>query len=197
MSASPESAAAPAKTADRLLDVAADLFRRKGYAQTTTRELAEELGIKKATLYHHISNKEDLLEALCHEALRRLTAEVESIEAADPDRLRAIFVRHLTSAVRDQNLHAATLSAIDSLGPERRERVATSRKAYERMLREVVRADQKAGRLRGDVSAENLTHAMINLLNWTIYWYRPDGGSSAEELAEQFADVFLQGATPR
>ncbi len=53
-------------TATRLVDraenaPAAKLFWTKGYASTTTREIAEVLGVRKASLYHHISCKEDLL----------------------------------------------------------------------------------------------------------------------------------------
>ena len=69
----------PARTKDRLLDTAAELFRRRGYANATTRELADELGIRKATLYHHINNKEELLEAVCLESLRRLMVDVTAL----------------------------------------------------------------------------------------------------------------------
>src|SRR3954471_17781096 len=91
--------ATAATTADRLLETAATLFRRQGYAQTTTRELASMLGIQKASLYHHISTKEDLLYALCKESLRRSTEEVaRAIESVpEAQRLRAAVRAHVTS----------------------------------------------------------------------------------------------------
>jgi AcrR family transcriptional regulator len=184
----------PTRTADRLLDAAAELFRRKGYAQATTRELAEALGIRKATLYHHIKNKQDLLEALCLESLRRLTEEIAALPPDAPDHLRAIMVRHLTSALRDRNLHAATLGELHALAPERRARVAAGRRAYQQLIREAIAADQARGYLRDDIDAEYLTLALLNLLNWSIYWYDAEGAASPEQLADMLADVFLQGA---
>jgi AcrR family transcriptional regulator len=58
----PPTAAEPgAPTVDRLLDTAAGLFWEKGYAATTTREIAAALNIQQASLYYHMSSKEDLL----------------------------------------------------------------------------------------------------------------------------------------
>jgi len=63
-------------TSARLLTVAAQLFHEQGYAATSTRELASILGITKASLYHHIRGKEDLLHAICLESLRRVHGDV-------------------------------------------------------------------------------------------------------------------------
>src|ERR1700749_3249620 len=52
-------------TVDRLLDTAAELFWREGYAATTTREIRAALNIQQASLYYHIASKEDLLYQLC------------------------------------------------------------------------------------------------------------------------------------
>ena len=50
-----------ASTRDRLALSAASLFRTRGYAGATTRELALSLGLQSASLYRHIRKKEDLL----------------------------------------------------------------------------------------------------------------------------------------
>src|SRR5262245_60431539 len=59
-------------TRERILDVALDLFIRKGYAETSLREIAAELGITKAALYYHFAAKADILLAL-HQRVHRLT----------------------------------------------------------------------------------------------------------------------------
>lgn len=51
-------------TRERILDVALELFVRKGYAETSLREVAAELGITKAALYYHFESKQDILLAL-------------------------------------------------------------------------------------------------------------------------------------
>jgi len=47
-------------TGERLFDIAAALFCEKGYAATTTREIAAAAGIQQASLYYHVTGKEDL-----------------------------------------------------------------------------------------------------------------------------------------
>lgn len=64
-----------ATTRERILDVALDLFVRKGYAETSLREIAAELGFSKAALYYHFESKQDILLAL-HMRLHDLTEGV-------------------------------------------------------------------------------------------------------------------------
>ena len=52
---------------DQIIEAAALLFKKKGYAGTTMRDLAAELGIEAASIYHHIKSKEELLEVICFE----------------------------------------------------------------------------------------------------------------------------------
>ncbi|BCW70026.1 TetR/AcrR family transcriptional regulator [Arthrobacter sp. NicSoilB8] len=55
----------PGATArDEILDAAAELFTTQGYANTSTRAIAEAVGIRQSSLYHHFSHKDDILEVL-------------------------------------------------------------------------------------------------------------------------------------
>jgi len=62
-------------TRERILDIALDLFVRKGYAETSLREIAAELGFSKAALYYHFESKQHILLAL-HLRLHGLTEGV-------------------------------------------------------------------------------------------------------------------------
>jgi len=185
----------PARTKDRLLDTAAELFRRRGYANATTRELADELGIRKATLYHHINNKEELLEAVCLESLRRLMVDVTALLETEPDPLRPLILTHLTVALRDRNLHATMLLDSGALTRERRARVIEKRAEYERLVRAVIADDQRAGRLRTDMDPKILTLARQRAGVWSVFWFNPDREWTADELAEHFTELYLHGAS--
>ncbi|MGY1593527.1 TetR/AcrR family transcriptional regulator [Geodermatophilus sp. SYSU D00708] len=55
----------PGDTArDEVLDAAGELFTTRGYAATSTRQVAEAVGIRQASLYHYFRTKDDILEAL-------------------------------------------------------------------------------------------------------------------------------------
>ena len=59
---------------ERIREAALDLFARQGYVATGIRDIAREAGITSSTLYHHVSNKEELLVALMREAFEMLAA---------------------------------------------------------------------------------------------------------------------------
>ncbi|MFI5780515.1 TetR/AcrR family transcriptional regulator [Nocardia sp. NPDC051570] len=65
-----------------ILDAAAELFTTRGYASTSTRSIADAVGIRQASLYHHFAAKDDILDALLDETItgplelaRRLRAD--------------------------------------------------------------------------------------------------------------------------
>ena len=186
-------------TAERLLRLAAALFRKKGYTASTTRELASLLGIQKASLYHHIRGKEDLLFGISVRSLEHITEAVTvARDTASPDqRLNAMLTAHLVTALEDQDMHTTMLIELRSLSPERRQEVRERRAAYQAILRDVISEDQRAGRLRDDIGAGYLTLSLLNLLNWTIFWFDPAGNSSAKELAAIMWTIFHDGARGR
>ena len=54
----------PGKTArEEILDAAAELFTNLGYASTSTRGIADAVGVRQASLYHHFATKDDILDA--------------------------------------------------------------------------------------------------------------------------------------
>ncbi len=184
-------------TASRLLKTAARLFREKGYANSTTRELAMRLGIQKASLYYHISGKEDLLYALCIDSLQRIRQEVEQAltqETQPLKRVQALIRAHLLAALSDQDKHATMLIELRELSGERRAEVLRLRDAYEELVRQTIAEAQLAGLLRNDLPAKYQALALLNLLNWTIFWFRGDGELTPDDLAAMFTTLFLSGA---
>lgn len=183
-------------TADRLLRLAAALFREKGYAATTTRELAEHLGVQKASLYHYIRGKEDLLYEISKESLNRITAAVSAAEASasPPGRLEAMIIAHVESALADQDMHTAMLIELRALSADRKRDVLARRDRYQAMLCDALAEGQAVGQLRTDLDAHFLTLSLLNLLNWTIFWFDPGGGLSPHQVAENFATIFIDGA---
>jgi TetR/AcrR family transcriptional regulator, cholesterol catabolism regulator len=63
-----------------ILQKAAAMFREKGFAATSMRDLAESVGIEAASLYNHIRSKNEILEAICFEVANRFTANLDAVE---------------------------------------------------------------------------------------------------------------------
>lgn len=181
----------------RLLAVAAQQFRTKGYPGTTTRELADLLGLKKASLYHYLSSKEDLLYELCASSVHTMTDEVKGAlkDCAPGERLESAIRAHVQTSIRDRDMHSVMWTEFRYLDASRQFEIKTLRATYEQLFRDLIRDGQAQGQLRHDIDCRYLTLMLLNLLNWTIFWFEPDGPLKSDELADLLAQQFLEGAT--
>lgn len=183
-------------TRERLLAVAAASFRRKGYDATTTRELAAAMGLQKASLYYYISDKQDLLYEICETALQHIYSTVEAAvdEVGHPrDQVEQLIAAHVRAMLEDRDMHATMLVELRALSGDRREKIIELRDSYESLVRDVIERAQEARALRRDLSAHDLTLLLLNLLNWTIFWYVPEGGLNPDQLSDEFRSVYLFG----
>lgn len=183
-------------TRDRLIVVSTQLFFDNGYDATTTREISEKSGIQKASLYHHIDSKEDLLFDICADSLAKMEAAVDRVlaEASDESKLEGAIRAHLDQALRNVAAHSVMLLEMRSLGDERRELLIKKRRDYEGRVQTLIENDQKAGRLRDDMSPRKLTLALMDLINWPIVWFRADGSMDPAAIADFLIDIYLNGA---
>src|SRR5436305_3790643 len=73
----PVDADLPARRREEILDAAARLFAERGYSETDTQVLAEELGVGKGTLYRYFPSKRDLFLAAADRVMRRLRQRMD------------------------------------------------------------------------------------------------------------------------
>jgi TetR/AcrR family transcriptional regulator, cholesterol catabolism regulator len=182
-------------------DAASALFRERGYAATSVRDIAQALNLQGGSLYAHVASKEDVLWSIVGRAADRFHSEVGPIASQSSpasDRLRRMILAHvgvLTSAQRDA---AVFLHEWRLLSPSRRAHVAERRDAYEGLFRRTI-AD---GIESGDFAPTDVrltAMAMLSALNGIATWYRPDGPLTASQIADQHADLFVRalgGAAP-
>jgi AcrR family transcriptional regulator len=85
--------------------VALERFTQKGYAETSLREIAEELGFSKAALYYHFPSKQDILLAL-HVRMHALAKDMEPLasDPSDPEAWPRIVDRLINIAIDNRRL---------------------------------------------------------------------------------------------
>ena len=186
----------PARPREAELHAAATrLFRQRGFHATSMQDLGEALGMNRGSLYHYISAKDELLWAILTRALDLLEERVLPILATD-----APPVERLTDAIREHLRvaadHADELSLIQiewrALDHERQAEMIRRRDAYEARWRATLEAGIADGSLRSfDVRLAGI--GILSACNWFTQWYRPGGGSSVDEIADAFAELFLGG----
>jgi len=179
-----------------VFEVAAEVFHRKGYDNTSMSEVAEAAGLTKAGLYHHVSSKESLLFTVLDSGLDFTESYVmkplESID--DPlERLRTMIDLHLRLVLEERNLEVTgLLHECKTLSPSDRERIDKRKKEYVRMTTKLITDVVKKFNVT-HVNPKLAAFALLGMLNWTYQWYKPSGSSSREEIVENFQDIFLQG----
>ncbi|WDT68277.1 TetR/AcrR family transcriptional regulator [Cloacibacterium sp. TD35] len=81
-----------------ILNVALDLFHKRGYADTSMRDIAEVMNVKAASLYAHIKSKEEIMEWICEDVRNRLmqkNAEINTPGLSYVDKIRILVTNHL------------------------------------------------------------------------------------------------------
>jgi AcrR family transcriptional regulator len=176
------------------------MFRERGYAASSTRELAQRAGVGKATVYHHFPKKEDLLFEICIWAIDGVTDGVERAVADHEGsiaRLQAAIQAHTRCVTDDIDMHATMLLEFRHLSPERLADVAQRRRRYHILVVDLIQDAQDDGTLSSAVSARHQAVLLLNILNWTITWFRPGGDLSSDEIAALSASTFLDGNRSR
>ena len=184
-------------TRQAIIDSARRLFTEKGYAATSTREIAGAVGIQQASLYYHVASKEELLYQLCVSSMEQLLADVQSAvdRSSDPlDRLCALIRAHLTTLLKHQVRHVTMLTELRALSRRHHAEVLALRKKYANLVRAVIQEAQAAGKIRKDIPSKYLYLALLNVLNWAVVWFRRDQALTADQLADLFSPIYLNGA---
>jgi AcrR family transcriptional regulator len=180
-------------------DVASDLFRERGYAATSVRDIARALSVKGASLYAHVTSKEDVLWAIVDRAATRFEAAADRAEAeaearrpGDPTEVLAALVRaHVDVLTADVDEAGVFVSEWRALGPERRAAILDRRDAYEQRFRRRI-VDGIAIGAFSITDPAVASSALLSALNGLATWYDPDGRLSADRIADHLVDLMLR-----
>jgi AcrR family transcriptional regulator len=108
---------------DDILQAAAQIFRQKGYNAASMQDIADAVGLQKASLYYHVSSKQEILLDLLNHALDLLITDMESILQADvpaDEKLHAAMRAYVRRLTAEADLAAVLLLEYRSLEPKRR-----------------------------------------------------------------------------
>jgi len=180
-------------------DVASDLFRENGYAGTSIRDIARALQMRGASLYAHVTSKEDVLWAIVDRAATRFeraadAAEqnAEAVHPGDPVEAFAALVRaHVDVVTHDVDEASVFVSEWRALGPERRAEILRRRDAYQARFRRRIEDGIAVGAFAITDPAIAAT-AVLSALNGVATWYDPAGRLSADRIADHEVDLMLR-----
>lgn len=183
-----------------LLTTAAELFARKGYRATTLDDIASELGLKKASLYHYIDSKDDLLAAIYTEIFDRIEAAVAplaSLPLPVDERLRRMIHAHLAVVSAELPSLSVVFSEESELPEELQRRIRRRKRSHDALFEAVIADGQRDGVFRPGPARLKVV-ALLGMCNWIYKWLRPEAADPAtvEEIAAEFALIMESGIKP-
>ena len=184
---------------EELLQAATRLFKEKGYRTTSMRDLANALGVQKASLYYYLKSKEDLLRRLLEHAFSIVQSQIDDIYATDlspTEKLRLALRNHAVTMMDNLNLVSVYLHEYRNLPPRRLKQVLGVRKHYEQVLAQIMQDGIASGEFR-PVNIKMTVYGLLGMLNWTHQWFSPTGELSSQEIADILVDLALYGLVTR
>lgn len=179
---------------DELLDVVTSEFLARGYDATSMEDLARATGMTKSSIYHHVSGKEELLRRAVTRALDALFAvldEQPSRTGPAVDRLEHVVRR--SAQVLVAQLPYVTLLLRVRGNTEAERWALTRRRTFDRRLTALVQAAIDEGDVRADLDPHLVTRLLFGMVNSVVEWWRPEGATTGEALADALAALAFSG----
>jgi AcrR family transcriptional regulator len=182
-------------TRDDILEAAAQVFRQKGFHGASMANIAEAVNLQKASLYHHVSSKQEILFELLDRALELLLERIAPIAAqtmpAD-ERLRLMIREYLQILAENTDLASVLLFEHRSLEGRQHARHVPNRDKFEALWRTVLADGVRTKKFLCD-NIPLTTRAILGIMNWTITWYRPNGDLTIDQIADHYSSLLLHG----
>lgn len=180
---------------EQIIVTAAQLFKQKGYAASSMRDIALVLNMEAASLYHHIKSKEEILELICFTMAQKFlaaVAEVNDIYFNAEERLRKAILHHVEIITEDINKSAVFLREWRSLPENSLKDFMLLRNHYESEFTHIIENGMQED-IFENVDKKFAVLSILSSVNWINEWYQADGNMNAEEIAKKISDFVMGG----
>ncbi|MPZ62984.1 MAG: TetR family transcriptional regulator [Propionibacteriales bacterium] len=179
---------------DRIRLAAIRLFTHQGYAGTSMKQLANELGMVPANLYNYYPKKEAILFEVLSYQLTSLLARDTAIVEAHPepvDQVYGLAYDLVFEDLRDPQAAFVGQHGINGLTKDGREKISSLMGEVRAMWRQAVEDGVASGDFETpDPKLSTLT--IITLCSSTSTWYNAAGEFTPESVAEHTAAAALR-----
>ncbi|MEO1052444.1 MAG: TetR/AcrR family transcriptional regulator [Bacteroidota bacterium] len=180
---------------EQVIRKAAELFKEKGYAATSMRDLAQKLGIEAASLYSHIKSKEEILQSLCFGMADEFIQSLDNVEKEDissSEKLRKGIIGHCQVIAKDLTASAVFLNEFRHLSQPHLRNFLILRINYINRFKKIIEEGMIRGEFR-NLDKKLTVMTIFSSLNWMPNWYNPVGEIDQVELGHQLAEMLING----
>ncbi len=181
---------------EQVIRKAAELFKEKGYAAASMRDLAQLLGIEAASLYSHIKSKEEILRNLCFDMASEFRKSLEEVEKQDlpaSEKLRRGIIGHIQVMAKDLTASAVFMNEHRHLSQPYLRDFLLLRINYINRFKSIIEQGTRSGEFKKTIDKKLAVMTLFSSLNWMPMWYDPSGIIEPIELGKQLSDMLVNG----
>lgn len=190
-----------ARTREKLLEAAATVLSRNGYAGTRLSDIAELAEVQAPALYYYWSSRDELIEEVMsvgqHRVFEHVRARLDALPepATAMDRICEAVGAHIEAGLGLSDFASATIRNIGQLPADMRERQLAEQHAYGDLWRKLFDDARRAGEINPDLDARAARMLVLGAMNWSPEWWNPRRGSLRGLIATAKI-VVRQGLSP-
>ena len=178
-----------------IIEIAAKLFKIKGFTATTMRDIAEQVGIEAASMYNHIKSKDEILQAICFKISNEYISQLNAIEnqsKSPVEKIKELIRLHVRIIITDIDSISVANNEWKHLSEEALTAFKDARRDYEQRFATII----EAGIAAGELQPINISVALFTILSavrWVELWYKNDREISPEILEENIISLLMNG----
>lgn len=186
---------------DDILATATQLFADRGYANVGMRAIADEVGIRPASLYHHFASKEEILYAISQRVTVEYTVEASAMleSGGDPVALlREFIVRQIVFAWENRSAIDVAKREMRELHEDHLAEIVVNRTEYRRVLQGLIVLGVEAKRFT-NTNPKMASLAILSMVNGVNDWFHEEAVQRPRskkvlkigEVADGYADLIV------
>jgi TetR/AcrR family transcriptional regulator, cholesterol catabolism regulator len=178
-----------------ILRKAAAMFREKGFAATSMRDLAEAVGIEAASLYNHIRSKNEILEAICFDVANIFNTNMDELDTSSQKSITKIenLLRfHIKQMIENYEEVYVADREWKHLDEPYLSNFQTQRRNYRKKFAGIIEEGITKGEIR-KIDAPTAVLIILHAVSGIESWHRSKAKISAEELEDNMLAIMIDG----
>jgi AcrR family transcriptional regulator len=179
----------------QILQTAALLFKERGYSAVTMRDLAAAMDMKAASLYNHISGKQEILATLILEVAHEFTAGMDAVELDDKSafaKAEQLILLHIKIALEYTNALAVLNTDWMHLEGAAYQEYILLRKTYELDFKKILQSGISTGEFK-NISVETMLFNLLSTLRSIYLWIPKKSTTEVADLKKELPQILLTG----
>ena len=179
----------------QILKTAAQLFKERGYSAVTMRDLAAAMDMKAASLYNHISGKQEILATLILEVAHEFTTGMDTVEMDDKSafaKAEQLILLHIKIALEYTDALAVLNTDWMHLEGTPYQEYMKLRKDYELDFKNILESGIEAGEFKS-LNVETMLFNLLSTLRSIYLWIPKKSTTEVADLKKELPQILLTG----